>query len=67
VEPLSKRELELLRLLAAGLSNQDIAERLFLSPHTVKTHVRNIYSKLDVSSRTQAVARARVLGILLTE
>jgi LuxR family transcriptional regulator, maltose regulon positive regulatory protein len=67
VEPLSKRELELLELLAEGLSNQDIAERLFLSPHTVKTHVRNIYSKLDVSSRTQAVARARVLGILLTE
>jgi LuxR family transcriptional regulator, maltose regulon positive regulatory protein len=67
VEPLSKRELELLALLAEGLSNQAIAERLFLSPQTVKTHVRNIYSKLDVSSRTQAVARARVLGILLTE
>ena len=66
-EPLSKRELELLELLAEGLSNQDIAERLFLSPLTVKVHVRNIYSKLDVSSRTQAVARARVLGILSTE
>ncbi len=67
VEPLSKRELELLELLAEGLSNQAIAERLFLSPHTVKTHVRNIYSKLDVSSRTQAVARARMLGILSTQ
>ena len=66
-EPLSKRELELLELLAEGLSNQDIAERLFLSPLTVKVHVRNIYSKLDVSSRTQAVARARMLGILSTE
>jgi LuxR family maltose regulon positive regulatory protein len=67
MESLSKRELELLELLAEGLSNRDIAERLFLSPHTVKTHVRNIYSKLDVSSRTQAVARARVLGLLLAE
>ena len=67
MEPLSKRELELLELLADGLSNQDIAERLFLSPLTVKVHVRNIYSKLDVSSRTQAVARARTLGILSTE
>jgi ATP/maltotriose-dependent transcriptional regulator MalT len=67
VDPLSKRELELLELLAEGLSNQDIAERLFLSPLTVKVHVRNIYSKLDVSSRTQAVARARLLGILSTE
>jgi LuxR family maltose regulon positive regulatory protein len=66
-EPLSKRELELLELLAEGLSNQDIAERLFLSPHTVKVHVRNIYSKLDVGSRAQAVARARLLGILATE
>jgi ATP/maltotriose-dependent transcriptional regulator MalT len=67
VEPLSKRELELLALIAEGLSKQEIAERLFLSPHTVKVHVRNIYSKLDVSSRTQAVARARLLGILPTE
>ena len=66
-EPLSKRELELLGLIALGLSNQDVAERLFLSPHTVKVHVRNIYSKLAVSSRTQAVARARILGILSTE
>jgi len=66
-DPLSKRELELLERLAEGLSNQDIAERLFLSPLTVKVHVRNIYSKLDVSSRTQAVARARMLGILSTE
>jgi LuxR family maltose regulon positive regulatory protein len=63
---LSRRELELLGLIAEGLSNQDIAERLFLSPHTVKVHVRNIYAKLDVSSRTQAVARARALDLLPT-
>ncbi|HEY5489371.1 MAG TPA: LuxR C-terminal-related transcriptional regulator, partial [Candidatus Limnocylindrales bacterium] len=66
-EQLSKRELELLGLIAEGLTNQDIAERLFLSPHTVKVHVRNIFSKLDVSSRIQAVARARLLGMLSTD
>lgn len=64
IEPLSDRELEVLRLIAGGLSNQEIAEKLYLSLHTVKIHARNIYSKLDVNSRTQAVARGKTLGIL---
>jgi len=64
IEPLSERELEVLELFAEGLSNREIASRLFLSPHTVKTHSSNIYGKLDVHSRTQAVARAQALGLL---
>ena len=64
IEPLSERELEVLGLFAQGLTNSEIASRLFLSPHTVKTHSSNIYSKLGVHRRTQAVARARALGIL---
>jgi LuxR family maltose regulon positive regulatory protein len=64
VEPLSERETEILKLIAEGLTNPEIANRLFLSLHTVKTHTRNIYSKLDVHNRTEAVARARVVGLL---
>jgi LuxR family maltose regulon positive regulatory protein len=64
VEPLSVREIELLNLIAEGLSNQEIAQRLFISLPTVKWHTSNIYSKLGVRSRTQAVAQARSLGIL---
>lgn len=64
VEPLTERELELLDLLAAGLSNQEIAQRLFISVPTVKWHTSNIYTKLGVRSRTQAVIRGRALGIL---
>jgi len=61
---LSSREQEVLHLLADGLSNQDIAETLFVSPYTAKVHVRNIFAKLDTSNRTQAVAKARSLGLL---
>jgi LuxR family maltose regulon positive regulatory protein len=64
VEPLSERETEVLQLISDGLTNQEIASRLFLSLNTVKAHTRNIYSKLGVHNRTQAVARARALGIL---
>ena len=64
VEPLSERELEVLQLIADGLTNSEIAARLFLSTNTVKGHNRNIYGKLDVHSRTQAIARAQGLGLL---
>jgi LuxR family maltose regulon positive regulatory protein len=64
VEPLSERELEVLQLVAEGLTNQEIASRLYLSLNTVKVHTRNIYGKLDVHSRTQAIARSQELGLL---
>jgi LuxR family maltose regulon positive regulatory protein len=64
VEPLSARELEVLRLIARGLSNREVAERLFLALSTVKVHTRNIYGKLNVHNRTEAVTRARDLGLL---
>jgi LuxR family maltose regulon positive regulatory protein len=64
IEPLSERELEVLQLIAKGLTNPEIASRLFLSPHTVKVHAHNIYGKLGVHNRTQAVTRARTLGVL---
>ncbi|MGF1471323.1 MAG: LuxR C-terminal-related transcriptional regulator [Rubrobacteraceae bacterium] len=64
IEPLSQRELEILRLVAQGLSNRQISERLFLALSTVKGHNRIIFSKLMVQNRTEAVARARELGLL---
>jgi LuxR family transcriptional regulator, maltose regulon positive regulatory protein len=63
-EGLSQRELEVLRLIAEGLSNQEISQRLFLALNTVKGHNRIIFDKLQVQSRTEAVARARQLGLL---
>jgi LuxR family maltose regulon positive regulatory protein len=64
IEPLSDREIEVLQLIAEGLTNQEIASRLFLSLNTVKVHTRNINGKLGVHTRTQAVAMGRALGIL---
>jgi LuxR family maltose regulon positive regulatory protein len=64
VEPLSQRELEVLQLIAQGLSNDEIGKRLFLALDTVKGHNRRIYDKLQVQRRTEAVARARELGLL---
>ena len=64
VEPLSQRELEILQLIAQGLSNREIGERLFLALDTVKGHNRRIFDKLQVQSRTEAIARARELGLL---
>jgi LuxR family maltose regulon positive regulatory protein len=64
VEPLSERELEVLQLIAEGLTNQVISTRLYISLNTVKAHNRNIYGKLNVHSRTQAIARSQELGLL---
>jgi LuxR family maltose regulon positive regulatory protein len=64
IEPLSERELEVLQLIAEGLTNPEIASRLFVSLNTVKAHARNIYGKLGVHNRTQAGTRARTLGVL---
>ena len=63
-EPLSEREIEVLALIASGASNQQIAEQLVVSMSTVKTHINRTYRKLDARSRTQAVAKARQLGIV---
>jgi LuxR family maltose regulon positive regulatory protein len=63
-EPLSERELEILRLVAAGLTTQEIAEELVIAVGTVRTHLKNIYGKLDAHSRVQAVERARALNLL---
>ncbi len=64
VEPLSKRELEVLRLIAEGMSNREIADKLFLSMGTVKVHINHIFGKLNVGSRTQAIVQARLLNLL---
>jgi len=63
-EPLSQRELEVLRLVTAGLTNREIAERLFIAVSTVKSHTNHIYGKLAVKNRTQAIAKAQALDLL---
>jgi LuxR family maltose regulon positive regulatory protein len=64
IDPLTPRELQVLNLVAQGRSNRQIAVQLSISPHTVKWHAGNIYGKLSVANRTQAVARARELDLL---
>jgi LuxR family maltose regulon positive regulatory protein len=64
VDPLSERELEVLQLMAVGASNEEIAEQLVIAVGTAKRHVSNILAKLTVSNRTQAVARAREVGLV---
>lgn len=61
---ISKRELEILNLLAQGLSNQEIASKIFVSLSTVKTHIQNLFEKLEVRRRTQAVEKARRLALI---
>jgi LuxR family maltose regulon positive regulatory protein len=64
IEPLSERELEILQLFSEGLTNREVAQRLYISLHTVKWHAGNIYGKLAVTNRAKAVAKARALAIL---
>ena len=64
IEPLTERELDVRRLLASGRSDAEMAAELYVEQSTVKTHLIHVYSKLGVHSRTQAVARARALGLL---
>jgi len=63
---ISPREYEVLQLMAVGLSNQEIANRLFISLNTVKTHISNLYLKLDVQRRTQAIQKAKEKGLMGT-
>ena len=64
IEPLSHRELEILHLLPSELSVTEIAQTLFVSVHTVRSHIKAIYSKLDAHTRYEAIARAQMLGLL---
>jgi two-component system, NarL family, response regulator LiaR len=61
---ISKRELEVLELMATGLSNQEMADKLFVSLNTIKTHLSNLFIKLDAKRRTQAIQKAKELGLI---
>jgi LuxR family maltose regulon positive regulatory protein len=63
-EPLSEREIEVLRLMAEGYKYKEIAERLVVSINTIRHHTRNVYGKLDVNNRTQAIGKAKELNLL---
>ena len=67
LEPLTDRESEILQLIGEGLTNKEISSRLYLSTNTIKTHLRNIFGKLGVNNRIQAVARGRALGIFVDD
>ena len=64
IEPLSEREMEVLRLLPSSLSRTDIARQLYVSVNTIRSHVKNIYQKLDVHNRQDAIERGKELGLL---
>ncbi len=64
IEPLSEREMEVLRLLATGISNPEIAQQLYIATSTVRSHLKSIYGKLNVHKRWDAVQRAEELGLL---
>lgn len=64
IEPLSKRELEILELITQGASNQEISDQLYIAVTIVKGHIQNIFDKLDVGRRTEAVAKAQKLELL---
>jgi ATP/maltotriose-dependent transcriptional regulator MalT len=64
IDPLTPREIDVLELLAQRFRNKEIAEKLFISPETVKGHLKNIYQKLDVKDRRRAVLKAQQLGML---
>jgi LuxR family transcriptional regulator, maltose regulon positive regulatory protein len=66
-EPLSAREGDILKMIAEGLSNKEIARNLAITPETVKSHVKHIFTKLNVEKRAQAVSRAQVLGLAGTQ
>ena len=63
-DPLSKREIEVLRYMVEDLSNQEIADKLFVSINTIKTHAKNIHLKLEVKNRSGAVEKAREMGLV---